>query len=253
MLGKNLRTRHIQDSRTGKFLLVPMDHGITLGPVKGLRDIERTITAVKAGGASGVVVHKGILPRLVGLDLHGLGLVVHLSASTTLNPDKYLKVNVSSVETAMSLGADAISTHTNFGNESESDMLADLGEVADVCHSFGLPLLAMVYARGPAVKNAFDVGVVSHLARVAEETGADIIKTVYTGDVETYREVVEGVRAPVIIAGGDKVDSDEALLKMVEGSLQAGGAGVSVGRNIFQHQDPEAITRQVYGLFHKNT
>ena len=77
------------------------------------------------------------------------------------------------------------------------------------------------------------------------ELGADIVKTSYTGDIDSFREVVRGAIIPVIIAGGPKINSDRDLLQMVHDSIEAGGRGVSIGRNIFQHRDIIGITRAV--------
>ncbi|HVM46320.1 MAG TPA: fructose-bisphosphate aldolase, partial [Candidatus Thermoplasmatota archaeon] len=87
-------------------------------------------------------------------------------------------------------------------------------------------------------------------ARLGFELGADVIKVPYTGSPDTFRDVVQGVDVPVLISGGPKAASDRAFLAMVEGSLAAGGAGVSVGRNFWQHKDPTAMTRAVARLVH---
>jgi fructose-bisphosphate aldolase/2-amino-3,7-dideoxy-D-threo-hept-6-ulosonate synthase len=109
----------------------------------------------------------------------------------------------------------------------------------------GMPLLAMMYPRGENVKSQFDVEAVKNCARVGAELGADIVKTNYTGDVDSFREVVRGCNVPVVIAGGPKMDSEEALLKMVRDAMEAGAAGISIGRNVFQHDDVTGITRKL--------
>ena len=113
-----------------------------------------------------------------------------------------------------------------------------------------MPLFAMMYTRGPKIKNEFDVKVVKHAARVGAELGADIVKVVYTGSPETFSEVVEGCFVPVVIAGGEKMETDREILEMVKASVTAGGAGVSIGRNVFQHRDPEKIVRVITKLVH---
>jgi len=75
--------------------------------------------------------------------------------------------------------------------------------------------------------------------------GADIVKVSYTGSAETFNEVVSGCSVPVVIAGGEKMDSEKEILEMVKGSIEAGGAGVSIGRNVFQYQDPKAMVRAI--------
>jgi len=111
-----------------------------------------------------------------------------------------------------------------------------------------MPLLAMTYARGPSIKDSFDVNAVSHAARVGAELGADIVKCSYTGDIDSFSRVVEGCPVPVVIAGGPQMDSDMDILNMVADSLQAGGHGVSIGRNVFQHRDVAGITAAIHDI-----
>ncbi|MCQ2078762.1 MAG: fructose-bisphosphate aldolase, partial [archaeon] len=113
------------------------------------------------------------------------------------------------------------------------------------CMEWGMPLLAMTYARGPSIKDSFDPVAVAHAARVGAEIGADIVKCSYTGDIDSFSKVVDGCPVPVVIAGGPKMDSDMDILNMVADSLAAGGHGVSIGRNVFQHKDVPGITAAI--------
>jgi len=92
---------------------------------------------------------------------------------------------------------------------------------------------------------------VKHAARIGAELGADIIKTNYTGSPETFKEVVDGCPVPVIIAGGPKVNSEQDLLEMIEGSLEAGGKGVAIGRNVFQANNPTDLVRKIAKIVHE--
>ncbi|NLB54819.1 MAG: fructose-bisphosphate aldolase, partial [Lentisphaerae bacterium] len=115
-----------------------------------------------------------------------------------------------------------------------------------------MPLIAMMYARGNKIQNEYDVKFVKHIARVAAELGADIIKVNFTGTAETFAEVVSGCPVPVVIAGGEKADSDRAVLEIVENSIKAGAAGVSIGRNVFQHANPTKMIEAICAVVHKN-
>ncbi|NNC24726.1 fructose-bisphosphate aldolase, partial [Salinisphaera sp. USBA-960] len=84
----------------------------------------------------------------------------------------------------------------------------------------------------------------AHAVRLAEEVGADVVKTAYSGDPDSFGRVVEATRLPVVIAGGSR-GTDRETVEMVRGTMDAGAAGVSMGRSIFQHENPEAITRAV--------
>ncbi|MDY6865582.1 MAG: 2-amino-3,7-dideoxy-D-threo-hept-6-ulosonate synthase [Halobacteriota archaeon] len=252
-IGKRVRIERILDKKSGNMLIVPMDHGISSGPIDGLIDMKKAVDDVAEGGADAVLLHKGIVRsshRGYGRDI---GLIIHLSASTSLGPDPLNKVWVTSVEEAIRLGADAVSVHVNVGAEDEPDMLMELGNTAEICNSWGMPLLAMMYPRGERVKSEHDVEFVKHAARVGAELGADVIKTNYTGDPDTFREVVKGCPVPILIAGGPKMDTDEEVLTMVRNSIDAGGRGVSIGRNVFQHKDPVKMTAAVSKIVHENS
>ncbi|UCE37988.1 MAG: class I fructose-bisphosphate aldolase family protein [Thermoplasmata archaeon] len=242
-LGKNIRLRRIQDKKTGRFVIVPMDHGVSSGPIKGIVDMEDTIKKVAEGGATAVVLHKG--NALFGLEKAqvDIGFILHLSASTKMSPDPNAKVLVAEVEEALLMGADTVSIHVNVGAETEPEMLQDLGFISGQCNRWQIPLLAMMYPRGPGVKNPFDVELVKHVARLGAELGADVIKTNYTGSIDTFKEVISGCPVPVIIAGGPKTDSDMDVLTMVHDAIKAGAAGISIGRNIFQHDNIIGMTR----------
>ncbi len=252
MIGKKIRLERIINRHTGRTVIAPMDHGVSDGPMKGIIDIDKTVESISQGGADAILMHKGIVEqghRGYGKDI---GLIVHLSASTSLAPNPNNKVIVTSVEKAIQLGADAVSVHVNLGSETESEMLQELGEISETCSYWGIPLLAMMYPRGQKVENEHDVELVKHAARVGSELGVDIVKTNYTGDPDSFKEVVEGALVPVVIAGGPKVDTDEELLQMVKDSIEVGGAGVAFGRNLFQAENPGKITRVISEVVHNN-
>ncbi|NPA15643.1 MAG: class I fructose-bisphosphate aldolase family protein [Deferribacteres bacterium] len=251
VVGKQVRLERIMNRDTGTTVIVPMDHGVTVGPIKGLIDMKTIIGQIADGGADAIVIHKGIVPaghRKKGKDI---GLIIHLSASTCLSPSPNSKVLVCTVEEAIKLGADAVSIHVNIGAEDETTMLRDFGLVSAKAVEWGMPLLAMVYARGPKIRNQYETSVVKHAARVGAELGADIVKVPYTGSPESFREVVEGCPIPVVIAGGEKMDTVEDVLRMVKGAVDAGAAGVSIGRNVFQHDNPTALVKAISMIVHE--
>jgi fructose-bisphosphate aldolase/2-amino-3,7-dideoxy-D-threo-hept-6-ulosonate synthase len=241
----------IKDRKSGNSLIIPIDHGVSEGPIRGLIDFSKTVECVSEGGANAVLMQKGMVPhghRGYGKDI---GLVVHMSASTKLGPDPNNKVQVCTVEEALKMGADAVSVHINIGSETESDQLEKLSGVAKSCAEWGMPLLAMMYPRGKAIKNPHDAEVVALAARAGAELGADIIKTNYTGDPDSFKAVVRGCPVPVIIAGGPKMKSDAEVLETVEGAIGAGAKGVAIGRNVFQHESPTKMTRAIARIVHE--
>ncbi len=250
-LGKSVRLERIFNRNTKRTIIVPLDHGVSVGPIFGVVDLRDTVDKVAEGGANAVLMHKG-LPRRTHRG-HGrdVGLIIHLSASTDLSPFPNAKTLVGEVEDAIRLGADAVSVHVNLGDETERNMLGELGAITSRANNWGMPVLAMVYARGPKIKNGFDMEVVKHCARLGEELGADVVKVPFTGDSETFSRVVEGCEIPVVIAGGPKMDNQRDIVQMAYDSIQAGGAGLSVGRNIFQAENPSKLVRALHGVIHE--
>ncbi|MCJ7635287.1 2-amino-3,7-dideoxy-D-threo-hept-6-ulosonate synthase [Candidatus Bathyarchaeota archaeon] len=246
-IGKTRRLHRIFN-QDGKVVIVPMDHGVALGPISGILNMQETVDRLALGETDAILIHKGIAQNI---NTYNMGLIVHLNASTELSPDPDWKVKVCSVSQAVRLGADGVSIHINLGAPKENRMLTYLGKVSDKCETYGIPLLAMVYPRGPDIKNGHDVTLVKHAARVGAELGADIIKTNYTGSIDTFKEVIQSCPAPVVIAGGPKMDTCEDILQMVSDSIKAGGAGVAIGRNIFQNKNPTAMSKAISAIVHK--
>ena len=124
--GKRIRLRRIirEDGHT---VVVPMDHGVTIGPVQGIQNMQNIVDKLLSGGADAMVLHKGIAKRV---EVGSAGLIVMLSAASNLNPNCNNKVQVCSVEEAVRLGADAVAVHVNVGAEDEDKMIATLGSVA---------------------------------------------------------------------------------------------------------------------------
>ena len=251
-IGKTIRIERIINRDTGRTIIVPLDHGVSVGPIKGIIDMRETVTGIVHGGANAVLMHKGAVRcghRAQGRDV---GLIIHLSASTSLSPYPNAKTLVCTVEEALRLGADAVSVHVNLGDATESRMLDDLGMVTRVAGDWSIPVLAMMYARGPKIADEYAPNVVAHCARVGVELGADIVKVPYTGDVDSFAEVVSSCCVPVVIAGGERMESTRQILQMVFESVQAGGAGISVGRNVFQHPNRVALVKALRAIVHEN-
>ena len=248
-IGKKIRLERIFSRISGNAVIIPMDHGVTVGPIEGIINISDTANIIADSGANAVIIHKGIAlysHRGYGKDL---GLIIHLSAGTKYS--KGHKVIITTVEEAIEYGADAVSVHVNIGAETECEMLKELGEISRSCKRWGIPLLAMMYPRGPEIKSEFDVEAVKHAARIGCEFGVDIVKTNYTGSYESFLEVTGSCPAPIVIAGGPKMSNDIDLLNMVYDAMRAGARGVSIGRNIFQHKNVIGITKAISAIVHE--
>jgi fructose-bisphosphate aldolase/2-amino-3,7-dideoxy-D-threo-hept-6-ulosonate synthase len=248
VFGRDIRLSRIFND--GKMLCVPMDHGISNGPIKGLEDIHGMIYQCASAGLTSILVNKGIVKTLPRSPV--IGLIVHLSGSTSLGPAPNRKILIGSVEEAMRLGADAVSLHINIGSKEEPEMLQKLGLISDKCDEWSLPLVAMMYPRGENIKNPNEPDIVAHAARAGAEAGADVVKAVYTGDPDSFKRVVRSCPVPLVIAGGPKANTDREILEMCSGAMAAGARGVTFGRNIFQHKNPPAMVRALHKIIIEN-
>lgn len=242
-----IRARLNRIGTDGKILNVPMDHGITIGATKGLKNIESTVQEVTAAGADSVLTQKGLAER-VHPHKNAAGYLIHLNASTILGPDSNDKRLTGTVREAVELAADGVSIHINIGSNYEPGQLEDLAQITRTAHDYGMPVLAMCYARGPDVTED-DPDDLAHAARIGEEVGADLVKTGYSGSAESFEPVVNATARPVIAAGGSP-RTDREMLEQVRGVTDAGAAGVSMGRSIFQHDTPGAMTAAVSKILH---
>lgn len=242
MNGKEIRLSNILPFGKRRGCIVPIDHGATYGPISGIENCYETIAKIKNGGASAIVLHKGILSRISQFQgLVDANYIMHISASTSLGAHQSEKVLVGSVEEAIKLGAVGVSIHVNLGVESEPRMLRDFGAVSEKCNDWGMPLLAMMYADS-------SVESIAHAARLAQEMGADIVKVNYPGTAEEMRHVISCVDIPVLIAGGSRIDELVDFLRVVDESLFGGASGVSIGRNVFQHEQTKLVTEVICNL-----
>jgi fructose-bisphosphate aldolase / 2-amino-3,7-dideoxy-D-threo-hept-6-ulosonate synthase len=247
-VGKRLRMKKVIDP-AGASIICALDHGMTsptfLAP---LADIgSRTAEAV-AGGANVIMMSKGMIRRAEPAFARETALALLLSASASAGEDRPSVVQVAQVEEACRLGADAVVLFVALGGESEDRMITALAEIGGQCELLGMPLIAeaefpTTYATVEDLSAAYGFEYLRRNVRLCAELGADIVKTNWPGNGEQFGELVEATSGiPVVLAGGTRVD-DRELLERMEAAVGVGAIGCSVGRNIFMHQDPEAITR----------
>ncbi|CAL9375009.1 2-amino-4,5-dihydroxy-6-oxo-7-(phosphonooxy)heptanoate synthase [Streptomyces sp. enrichment culture] len=247
---RSLRLRRLFRHGDGRLLVVPLDHSVTDGPLRrgGLDPLLGELTGT---GVDAVVLHKGSL-RHVGHDwFRDMSLIVHLSVSTRHAPDPDAKYLVAHVDEALRLGADAVSVHVNMGSPQEARQIADMAAVAGECDRWNVPLLAMVYARGPQIPDSRAPELVAHAATLAADLGADVVKTDYAGTPEDMAEVVRACPIPVIVAGGPRSSDTDTVLAHVSDALRGGAAGVAMGRNVFQADRPGRMAATIARLVHE--
>lgn len=247
MYGKTIRLRRLFPNPQRKLFSVPLDHAFSMGPIDGLEELSPLARELEEGGADLLIVTKGAVRELAPVLTPSTLLGVHVSASTSLGPTSQHKRLVGTAAEAVSLGADVLSVQVNFGVAEEGDMLTDLGIAADQCRQLGLPLLCMAYVKKT---NGGTPDELRHAARAAADLGADIVKTSYPGSEEEFGRLCRTTPVPVLIGGGVRLDDETAFLRVVEESLRAGGAGICIGRNLFQRPPVGRLARRIATLLH---
>jgi len=249
---RSLRLRRLYRHSATGLMITPLDHSVTDGPVVGHGgSLDQLVGTLAASGVDGVVLHKGAVRHIDPVRFERMSLIIHLAASTCRADDPDAKYLVASVEEALRLGADAVSTHVNIGSLDERQQIGDLGRIADACDRWNVPLLAMMYARGPRVANQRDPELVAHAATVAADLGADLVKTVFLGSVAEMLDLTSACPIPLLVAGGPARANDAEVLRLVLDALSGGAAGVALGRNIFRSTDPGRIAGEVARLVHQ--
>jgi len=226
-------------------LMVPLDDALIFGPTGEFRDTAALLDLLDSCRVDSILSFAGTLHQLDAAS--SVGRILNITAST-VRKDHTHKVLVNSIRRAVALGADAVAVHINLSSTFEGDMLRTLGTVIESANVSGLPVVAIAYPRREAASgddNYLDLrtnhidqytDLVAHTCRVAYELGADVIKTQFTGTAETFSRVIDCCRpVPILMAGGALLDPPD-IFGTVTQAIEAGAAGVSLGRNI--HQRP---------------
>jgi fructose-bisphosphate aldolase, class I len=247
-VGRQLRERRIFFPHTNRALIVPVDHGLTLGPIPGMQETQDFARWIGSSHISAVVGHKGLVERLVTRDmLHpSTGVIVHVNGMPNITRNADDKVMVASIESALRLGADAVSLQTNFTEDNFAHNLAMLGTVTDAAHRAGLPVLTMLYDKVRSGTPALRVGRLNHLIRIVAELGCDAVKLAMPQGLDEMRAMLEHNHRDirVLFAGGER-GADDALAAAASEAVRFGACGLCVGRSVFQHPQPQELLRRL--------
>lgn len=249
-LGQEIRLKRLLNKRSGRLLAITVDHSMDRGIMTGLIPIEDTIKKIVAGGPDSLTMHKGIAEKCFAPYADEVALIVKCSTFSPYQPayDTW----VTDVEEAVRLGADAVSMGCIVGGEHQPEQLRNLGLLSKQAKSFGMPLVAHIYPRGEMVPQSerYHWKNIAYAVRAGAELGVDIIKTSYTGDPESFSRVVEACPARVVVAGGDSADNVEDFLKMTKDVIDAGGAGVTYGRFVWEYPEPAKLIQALGSIIH---
>ena len=237
----------------GRGVWVPMDHGLSSYPVQGLNDIDSAVDDCISAGVDAIVLQKGVISHQLSRT-QWKNFVMHASVSTVHGGERSgTKVLVGNAIEALKRGASALSCQINLGDDMEYKMIESAGSLTSSAFEHNIPVLGMVYPRGPNMSPSEDdpTNGIAHAARVAWELGCHVAKVPWTGSAETFSEVCSGVPIPVLIAGGPQGMPFSQTLEMVEEALSVGGAGVCMGRQIFSATDSVARINALRAVIHE--
>jgi putative autoinducer-2 (AI-2) aldolase len=249
MKGKINRKWRIFRKNTGHSFTIAIDHGMALGPLRGIEN-PRTVFQQLSGVVDAWLMTKGILEHCFEPDGH-TGIILRISgAATVKGPTLENEGVTSSVREALMLGADAVALTAFIGTPYEHATLRNFSKVAEDCRRWEMPFLGVIGV-GKDKEKMFDPDFIRFAARIGAEHGADIIKTYYTP--KSFDKVVEACPAPVLIAGGPKMDTVEDVFNMVYDAIRCGAKGVVFGRNIWQHSNPKTVAEAIGKIIHEKS
>lgn len=237
----------------GRGMFLAYDQGLEHGPSDfhgENADPAFILKTAEAGPFDGVVFHRGPAEQYyVGSD-SPVPLILKLNGKSSLHHEEPKSLAIASIEDAVEFGARAVGYTVYVGSEHEAEMLAEFGRLAHDAHQAGLPIFAWMYPRGKSVKNPTDPDTIAYAARIGLEIGADVVKTYYPGSAEKVAELaaLDG-RTKVVIAGGVRAEPDQ-FLDQAKQIVEAGAAGLAVGRNVWQADDPARIATDLHGVIH---
>ncbi len=231
--------------RDGKVMLLAYDQGFEHGPVdfdKRNANPAYIMDIATKGNYTGVVFQEGVAAKYYDLNSK-VPLVMKLNGKTSFQGDEPLSLQLCSIEKAIKLGAKAVGYTIYVGSEHEERMMAEFSRIEDEAHEAGLPVIGWMYPRGKKVagkENSKDI--VAYAARLGMELNCDYVKVPYTGDSGSFRWVVEVAgKTKVLVQGGKKMSWNE-LSGEVKGALEAGAAGIAIGRNVWQAEDAYQVS-----------
>jgi 3-hydroxy-5-phosphonooxypentane-2,4-dione thiolase len=230
-------------AKDGHTVMLAVDHGYFMGPTSGLEHLGDMVLPLLRY-ADTLMLTRGALRSYIPTDVD-IPIVLRVSGGTSIIGKELLhEGTVCSIEDAIRLNASGVAYSIMVGAEFERDTLLGLTQYIDDAERYGIPVVAVTAVGKEMVRDARYMSLAS---RMAAELGAHIVKTYYVKDFE---KVVDACPVPVVIAGGKKLPEQEAL-EMAYHAIQAGAAGVDMGRNIFQSTNPVAMVKAIQAIVHK--
>ncbi|QKR00043.1 aldolase [Metallosphaera tengchongensis] len=243
----------------GKAFVVALDHGLVMGPLKG---IENAMGVVKSiGNYPDALQMTPAMLKVVEENFYSRSSPMLIARLDTANVwrdarkyDQGYYSLVYGVREAIRAGADAVVTYlvVGYGDDRvEGYNLEQLAKARNEANDYGIPfIIEPLFVRKEITDSMKEASVVKYVSRLASEIGPDILKVDYTGDKVGFASVVEASFAPILIRGGPKTSNDLEFLKMLRDAIDAGASGITVGRNLWQSQNPTLVAQAVSKIVH---
>lgn len=252
-LGKIVHLRRLQNSESNRMFTVAMDHIPSYGLFEGLKNICEAIDRVAEGCPEAIMLMKGTAERCYQAHAGHIALILKCSTLSPFHTEH--DVWVHSVEEALQLGADAVAMAVTIGSQHQAQSLDNLATLVREAEQVGLPVIAHAYPNGELIPPGdwYSADQVMYASRLVMELGVDIVETFYTGSAETFVQVVEAVTpALVVAAGGPKLEKEADALRMAYDAVQAGAAGITFGRNVWESSNIPGTIQALKHIVHRN-
>jgi DhnA family fructose-bisphosphate aldolase class Ia len=268
MNGADIRLGQLFNRESGRSFIAAFDHGSTLGPKPGSERALDVLASIIAGGPDGVLVAPGLMKLggplfafrgaptpIVRTDwIYNTEVFPGLPAALQdPRQGEHYEV-ICSPRDALEMGAGAITMFLIVGAVEGAAFASNVRQLADSIEKArraGIPVIVESVLWGARMDDKRDVELLAFGARIAAELGADAVKTPYTGDPATMRQVVEGCPVPVLVLGGVRSSLPEPVLEATRGALAAGARGVVYGRNVWQADDPVLMCGLLRDVIHE--
>jgi DhnA family fructose-bisphosphate aldolase class Ia len=246
---------------SGNAVVVALDHGIGMGAVEGFENPTTTLEAVLAGEPDGVLVGPHFARHYTGMlaqsetDVLVTADFVSFSTLPGGSDDADLQTQVFGSDLLQAVDPEGVKAVLAFGRTDETTLRRNVEYVAKLAEELrgtGIPLIIEPVMWGQKVPDRLETeqGYVANASRIAWELGADVLKLPYTGNVETFQQIVESAPVPTMILGGPASDSITATLSDVAGAMDAGARGVIMGRSVWQTDDPKKMVTALREIVH---
>ncbi len=244
--GKQVRMKKLFPHKKGVFLA--LDHGFSMGPIKGLENIDKVIGELSSSPIDAIIINYGAFKNLDIKSLTNcrIPFILHLTGSGLDQNSKQKSTLYRGID-ALKMGADAVSIQINIGVDNESSQIIQAAQLISECDTLGLPVMLMIYDKTDSGKIEDRT---KAIVRMALELGSDILKIDVKEDSDFIEELIKNSNIPILFAGGDFFEKDNDFLNKINWSISNGASGISVGRNIFEHYKSKDLLNKVCQIVH---